>query len=370
VWLSLTVDQRHLEMTKKKLATRRSGLVEFDPDKLERAILRMGISKTELSNRSDVSRATVIRAFKGEGIFASSAKVIADFLGHDPSELRKGVGSVGTPEAETGGEWEVDDYLGPWITASNSIQYRVCRMRHRYVEDYAGRGKCYDLLNPSIRNMDQLRDCLVRHPTVCSRIGVHRHVAENLATFPEPGGEFWWVVDRWVEAESLEEKLDASSFEMADLPRLAVEMALGLSALHAVKTVFRELAPNRVLLAKNDGRVILSDFELAKILDVDPTVSASWKEDPFRAPEVERGQVSVQADLFSWGRVVTRVACGKPPPMEEETSELRRVGLPKAVVDLLIKCLSPFPSDRPKDIGRVLRTLRRQWPECFKGTSS
>ena len=353
-------------MGKKKPPKRRRGLVELDPDKLERALLRLGISKTQLADTSDVSRATVAKALEGQGIFASSAKLIAKAMGYDdPAELRRGSSAISASEAETGSEWQVDAYLGPWITASNSLQYRACRMRHQFVEGRLGRGKCYDLLNPSTRSREQLRDCLVRHPTVCSRIGHHRHVADNLATFPDPKNDVWWVVDRWVEGETLEERLARRAMAQQDISRLATEIASGLRALHAANVVFRELAPKRVLIAREDGHAILTDFELAKLLDTGPTVSADWPEDAYRAPEVEGGKVSRKADLYSWAKVVVHTSCGRLPPAAEESAELARVGLPKGVFRLIDRCLSPGPSDRPKDMGEVLRSLRRAWPECF-----
>ena len=61
------------------------------------------------------------------------------------------------------------------------------------------------------------------------------------------------------------------------------EIAGGLSALHRAQIVMRELAPSRVLLAKSDGRAVLTDFELAKLLAGGPTVSPGeeWPEDPY-----------------------------------------------------------------------------------------
>ena len=75
------------------------------------------------------------------------------------------------------------------------------------------------------------------------------------------------------------------------------EIALGLDALHSASVVFRELAPSRVILAADDQRAVLTDFELAKLLDTGPTVSTSWPDDPYRAPEVEDATASERSDL-------------------------------------------------------------------------
>lgn len=65
---------------KKKRRKERDGLVHLDPDKLDRERLRLGLSKTQVADRADVSRNTVLKAFDGEGIFPKNALAIANAL--------------------------------------------------------------------------------------------------------------------------------------------------------------------------------------------------------------------------------------------------------------------------------------------------
>ncbi len=333
----------------------RSGLIRLDPDKLARAALRLGVTKTQLADTSGLSRSTIIKAFGGDGIFPESAKRIAQQLGYDdPTHLQPSRNGNDSKQEDAGSEWEVAEHLGPWITASNGLQFRICRMRHRFVPDKLGRGKCYDLLNPNTKERDRLQDCLLRHATVCSRIGDHRHIVNNLATFPSKDRELWWVIDGWIDASPLDAV--ANRLEGEDtVARIAVEVAVGLAALHEAGIVFRELSPARVLLRQSDGHVFLTDFELAKLLDAAPTVSASWAEDPFRAPEVEGGQADVRADLYSWAQLVTWIA-----------KEAKQFPLPRSVVKITSTCLEPDPRHRPNDLKAILKVLRRAWPRQFR----
>jgi len=57
---------------------------------------------------------------------------------------------------------------------------------------------------------------------------------------------------------------------------LLLDVASGLQALHNSGVVFRELAPTRVLSGAKDGRAVLTDFELAKLMDGSPSVSSEW----------------------------------------------------------------------------------------------
>lgn len=354
---------------KKKRTKKRDGLVHLDPDKLDRERLRLGLSKTQVADRADVSRNTVLKACDGEGVFPKNAVGIAHALECDDVHVLlptkpEDEAATQVSEGPVNGEWGIEKYVGPWITASNALQFRVCRMRHRFVESRLGRGKWYDLLGLSSRDRDNLRSHLVRHPTVCERIGPHPHVADNLSTTPSPNGDSWWVVDRWVAGTTLAEQLGAAAeprpFPHDRLGQLMVEIARGLEVLHAADVVFRELAPSRVILAEADGRVVLTDFELAKLLDTGPTVSSDWPDDPYRAPEVEGGTTRIQSDLYSWARILLRAASGtRLPPKGEDAEGLTQVGLPKAVWGIAMDCLAPGPSDRPKNIQQVLKAIKR-----------
>lgn len=339
------------------------GLSYLDTGKLESARLRRGLSKTAIADKTGLSRNTVLKAFRGEGIFAESARRISEQLGcDDPNELlARQAGERDSERDDSSGEWEVAEYLGPWVTCSNSLQFRVCKMRHRFLEDRFGRGKCYDLLNPSLRDSERIREHLLRHPKVCARVGSHRTLAQNLSTFPGANGHSWWVIDQWVEGESLETTFQAADWRSENTPRLAWEIAVGLQSLHVAGVIFRELAPRRVIVGVQDGRITLTDFELAKLMDNAPTVSDDWPDDPYRAPEVENGRACVQSDLFSWAKIVLQAwGMGNSTATIESIKSNR--GIPKTVIALLESCLAPGPSKRPADIEQVLAVLTRAWP--------
>jgi serine/threonine protein kinase len=98
-------------------------------------------------------------------------------------------------------------------------------------------------------------------------VGLHPHIVVNHTSTPAAQEEGWWVIDDWVGDKTLADHLETAPWPKEHLPRLLYEVACGLDALHRAKVVFRELAPARVLMADKDGRAVLTDFELAKLLD-------------------------------------------------------------------------------------------------------
>jgi serine/threonine protein kinase len=117
-----------------------------------------------------------------------------------------------------------------------------------------------------------------------------------------------------------------------------------------------------VLLRKKDRTPVLTDFELAKLLDGVPTVSPTggWPDDPYLAEEVvSRGTVDGRADLYSWGRVFVHCLLGHLPDPVADADAVRNATLPATVRTVLISCLALPKSDRPASVADVLKALKK-----------
>jgi serine/threonine protein kinase len=259
-------------------------------------------------------------------------------------------------------EWETVAYLEDGRLASNGLYYLVCKLQHRHTPGRLGRGKFYHLSwLPAARRVE-IQHQLTRHPEVCTRLGRRRGIVTNYSSQPA-GNEGWWVVDDWVGEKTLATGLHDDAWLRQELPTLLLDIAESLHHLHQVGIVFRELAPARVQIADDDGRAVLTDFELAKLLDGSPTVSSDWPEDPYRAPEIDGGMCTARADLYSFGKLVVAAVGGDvQASLTEQTSDLSRLlecGASKRFVKLLQQCIEPLDSRRPDDLQPLLQELRR-----------
>jgi serine/threonine protein kinase len=131
----------------------------------------------------------------------------------------------------------------------------------------------------------------------------------------------------------------------------------GLAALHNAGIIFRELAPARVLIADHDRRAVLTEFELAKLLDGSPSVSSEWPEDPYRAPEIDGGTATIQSDLYSLAHVAVAAISGSDADALHSEESLGSVKLPKRLQRLLLQSLEPIPAKRPIDLAPVMKEL-------------
>jgi serine/threonine protein kinase len=337
----------------------------LDPLLVDRERLNVGLSRKEFAAAAGIAYPTFSSVFRGKSVTAQTAELIATKLGRKVTDLLSPWDPRFVPPQEPAppwsgtSEWEMIGYLEQARLAPNGLYYLVCRMRHRHTTGRRGRGKCYHLSWMSEKTKQDLREKLFRHANVCERVKLHPHLPVNLASVPSANAEGWWVIDDWIGERTLADHLQTGPWPSDRLPRLLNEIVLGLGALHAAGVVLRELAPSRVLIADADGRAVLTDVELAKLLDGSPSVSSDWPEDPFRAPEVDGGDTTVQADLYSFGKLALASVGGDIGDLDHAPVGLGKARVPKGLASILVDCMEPDRAKRPNDLAPVLKELGR-----------
>lgn len=172
----------------------------------------------------------------------------------------------------------------------------------------------------------------------------------------------WWVVDDWVEGESLDQLMARDQLNDDQKPAILRDIAVGIQAIHAAGIIRRELAPRHVLIRTTDGSAVLTDFELAKLTDGAPTVAPrdGWPDDDYRALEVDsHTALDARADIYSWGRIAVHVLCGKLPSRGAESEALGAKHLPAAVRKIVLAAVALPRSDRPTAMSEVIAPLRK-----------
>ncbi len=341
-----------------------------DELKLKRLRAQFALTVEQFCGKSGLDKATARKLFKGTPVTLTTLSIAAKVFGitdhlellHPDELVALGVDPAVTVSGEMVQEWLVEAHLTAWAKTANGLQYHVARLRHRFLPSRLARGKCYELRHLAVAERQRLDVQLRRHPDVCGQIGHHPNVAENItATFVENGG-LWWVLDRFEEGTTLAERLVEGPLEGTSLKTVMTGIAAGLDALHREKIVRRELAPRFVLLRKKDLTPVLTDFELAKLLDGVPTVSPAggWPDDPYLAEEVvSRGTVDGRADLYSWGRVFVHCLLGRLPEPAADADAVRTSALPAGVRAVLVACLALPKSDRPASITDVIKAIKK-----------
>lgn len=180
-----------------------------------------------------------------------------------------------------------------------------------------------------------------------------------------------YVVSEFVDGPSLLEVVpDQGPFHGDVLDRIAVGTAQGLLAIHAVGLAHQNLKPGNVLLGPSGPCVV--DYAISTALHAGGAIPG--KTTPaFQAPEqfaayMTGATVEPSADVFSWASTMVYAATGRGPfgtdaprmmlinLITEGEPELS--GVPDSLRDLIVRCLSKSPTDRPS-MAEVLEQLPR-----------
>jgi serine/threonine-protein kinase len=153
---------------------------------------------------------------------------------------------------------------------------------------------------------------------------------------------------------------------------ILLPIARALDFAHRQNMIHRDVKPSNILITA-DGEPMLTDFGIAKILDLEETqdltgTSAAVGTPEYMAPEqVTAKTVDHRADIYALGVVLYEAVTGRKPfiadtPMavliKHATESLPRpsqfaVNLPEAVEKLLIKAMAKKPDDRYQTMNEM-----------------
>jgi serine/threonine-protein kinase PpkA len=140
----------------------------------------------------------------------------------------------------------------------------------------------------------------------------------NLVTVYDIGTHngIYYLAAEYIPAGTLKERITEGGMSVADILDVISDIALGLDFAHQKGFVHRDVKPGNVLF-RNDGRVVLADFGIAKAMDGSnsSTVAGSSIGTPdYMSPEQARGEpVDGRSDLYSLGSVLYEMFVGHPP---------------------------------------------------------
>ena len=157
------------------------------------------------------------------------------------------------------------------------------------------------------------------------------------------------------------------------VPRLVLVMTETLAALaaaHKFGVLHRDVKPSNILL-QDDGHTKLSDFGIAKSLDL-ASGGETWTDDMtltgvilgtpgYLAPERRAGHpATAQSDLYSVGAVLVEAFTGR----RAHTGAILTDTLPPRLRDVAGRALATDPDQRFPSAEAMLHALRPSWPNA------
>lgn len=203
----------------------------------------------------------------------------------------------------------------------------------------------------------------LNHPHVVQifRLGVHE--AQH------------YIVMEYVDGPTLAQVIREGSFDLPGRLELMRQVASGLRAIHELGILHRDLSTGNIMVTARGVAKIL-DLGLSTSLhgSLTTTMDVLRGTVPYFAPEQVLGRETTRlSEIFSFGSILYECVCGESPFQGEHFTsviygivnrdpEPIQARLPECsarLADLLGRCLSRQPSDRPQSMQEVEAALTR-----------
>jgi serine/threonine protein kinase/tetratricopeptide (TPR) repeat protein len=182
-----------------------------------------------------------------------------------------------------------------------------------------------------------------------------------------------FITMEFVEGQDLKSVMKAKGkFTPVEAAELTLAVAEGLEAAHAESVVHRDLKPQNIMIDKQ-GRVLVMDFGLALSTESGDSSGTLRGTPDYMSPEqAQSKEVDGRSDLFTVGLILYELLTGVKPFKADTLPEIlrRRIHetakppieldptLPKALNDIVIKCLAVNPADRYQSAGALAHDLK------------
>ncbi len=225
-----------------------------------------------------------------------------------------------------------------------------------------GRQVAVKMLKPNLARDPVFVERFRREAVAAARLS-HPSIVAVFDTVSENEDEA--VVMELVQGRTLRQVLDAQGrLSVADTVRIGAAVAAALDAAHRAGIVHRDVKPGNVLLS-NEGRVLLSDFGIAKALSASSDLTSDnimLGTAKYLSPEQVTGaRIDPRSDLYSLAVVLYESLTGSVPfvadtdaatalmRLRREPMPIRsiRPGVPRPLDDLVLTTLTRDPARRP-----------------------
>src|SRR5579862_8694092 len=232
------------------------------------------------------------------------------------------------------------------------------------------------LLPPELAYRTEIRTRFLQEAETAAQLS-HPNIVP-IYTVDERDGLVYFVM-AFVDGDNLGAKLRATG-PMAAEPtkRVLKEVAQALAFAHARGVIHRDIKPDNILLAGDDGRALVTDFGIARAVDETTgtrltATGVAIGTPAYMSPEQCAGdkEIDGRSDLYSLGVVGYQMLCGSLPFSGTGTGALlvkhlsekpvpvidRSPEVPRWLGRIDMRLLEKQPSDRYTDATALVRAL-------------
>ena len=219
------------------------------------------------------------------------------------------------------------------------------------------------VLPPEFAFQQDIRERFTREAQTAARLS-HPHIVP-IHSVGEGEGLVYFVMG-YVDGESVAARIRRrGQLPIEEARRIMMETADALSAAHALSVIHRDIKPDNVLLEGTRGRVMVTDFGIAKALSSTSGatltgIGVAIGTPAFMSPEQAAGERDIdgRSDLYSLGVVTYQMLTGALPFSAPSVAGILMKQITEPAPDIRIK-----RPDTPEDLAAAVSRCLEKDPE-------
>ena len=281
----------------------------------------------------------------------------------------------------------LSEALGSAFTIEGEIGRGGMGVVYRARDEKLKRRVAIKVLPPELAFQQEIRARFTREAETAARLS-HPHIVP-IYTVGEGNGLVYFVMG-YVDGESVGGRLKRrGKLPVEEVRRIMKETADALSAAHAMSVIHRDIKPDNILLDGTRGRVMVTDFGIAKAMSggtggTRTNAGVAIGTPQYMSPEQAAGEKEIdgRSDLYSLGILSYQMLTGElpftaptvagilmkqitelPPPVAE-----KRPDCPEDLALAVTRCLEKDPENRWPSADALRRALESRVVTGYRPT--
>jgi serine/threonine protein kinase len=279
--------------------------------------------------------------------------------------------------------------LGDAYTIEGEIGRGGMGVVYRARDERLQRRVAIKVLPPELAFQQDIRERFTREAQTAARLS-HPHIVP-IHTVGEGQGLVYFVMG-YVDGESVAARIKRrGQLPVEEVRRIMKETADALGAAHALSVIHRDIKPDNILLEGTRGRVMVTDFGIAKALSTTSGatltgIGVAIGTPAFMSPEQAAGErlIDGRSDLYSLGIVTYQMLTGALPfsapsvagilmkQITEIAPDIRklRADTPEDLALAVARCLEKDPENRWPTADALRRALESRTVTGYQPTAA